>query len=663
MNTTYKFIAPTLANIPEELRKIERWVTWRAEGAPDEKPRKVPYSPKGSYRASSTSPATWGTFEQASSAYQSGNMTGIGIVLNGDELCGVDIDHCVSQGVPDPLALEVLDSMAAAYIEISPSGTGLRALGYAQPKDRAGCKGKIKHLDVELYSTARYLTLTGKTLKCEPLQPFNWFNEIAEKLRNGRKVDPATGEITHTPADERYGELMRRVLTGDVYHDSLRDLAAAMVSTGMHKGAVVSHLRALMQQSEGEHDKRWQSRYNQIPELVNSATAKFAPVEHDLALPAPPPLKAVNIGDVLTNPAPPPQFIWDGYLPRGVVTMLGAHGGTGKSTIALMLAVCAALGRPLFAVDTVACKTLFVSLEDGEIIVRHRLAGMCRHWQIDPVALAGTLHIVDGTEYPELFSADNRGAGETTATHHELRTLVQSEGMGLVVVDNASDAYGGDEINRRQVRAFMRALVELARLTNCAVLLLAHVDKNTSRNRKAEGGEGYSGSTAWHNSARSRLFMTRAEDGTLTLEHQKSNLGRMREPLTLEWPENGLPQLVAASRTGIPTAPFPWSDADNRCAVTVLTLIAEFDGRGQYCSPSNTARNQVFQVLKSDPAFQQLRLNADRCKRIITHCQRVGWIQVVDYRHDRKDRQRWQVTSEGRIFADLGAHSAPSAPT
>jgi len=99
------------------------------------------------------------------------------------------------------------------------------------------------------------------------------------------------------------------------------------------------------------------------------------------------------------NPAPQPTFVRDGYLPCGVVALLGAHGGTGKSTIALTLGVSAALGRPLFGVDTVQCKTLFVSLEDGAHIVRHRLAGICRHWGIDPVELDGKLHIVDGTEY------------------------------------------------------------------------------------------------------------------------------------------------------------------------------------------------------------------------------------------------------------------------
>ena len=114
-------------------------------------------------------------------------------------------------------------------------------------------------------------------------------------------------------------------------------------------------------------------------------------------------------------------------------------------------------------------------------------------------------------------------------------------------MDNASDAFGGDEINRRQVRAFMRSLAQVARSTGCAALLLAHVDKNTSRARKAEGGEGYSGSTAWHNSARSRLFMSRAEDGLLTLEHQKSNLAKLQEPIALMWPDGALPVLATDS--------------------------------------------------------------------------------------------------------------------
>lgn len=372
-------------------------------------------------------------------------------------------------------------------------------------------------------------------------------------------------------------------------------------------------------------------------------------------------LKPVSVADVFSHPAPPPQFIWDGYAPRGVVTLFGAHGGTGKSTVALMLAVSAALGRSLFNVDTEQCNTLFVSLEDGAGIVRHRLAGICGAWCINPQALDG-LHIVDGTEHPELYSAESRGAGEPSPAYAELARLVQACGAGLVVVDNASDAFGGDEIQRRQVRAFMRALMALAKENNAAVILLAHVDKNTSRARKAEGGEGYSGSTAWHNSARSRLFMSRAEDGSLTLEHQKSNLGKMREPLTLEWPDGGLPQVVRVNDGAF--ASRLQGRADDERAAAVLRLIAEFEGRGQYCSPVTTARNNVHALLRSEPAFKSLKMNGDDTRRIVNQCQRAEWLDVASYRTpDRKERQRWTVSPEGRAFAGLAALPAPSAPS
>ena len=362
-------------------------------------------------------------------------------------------------------------------------------------------------------------------------------------------------------------------------------------------------------------------------------------------------LKPVSVFDVLTNPSEPPQFVWVGYLPRGTVSLMGAHGGTGKSTIALMLGVCAALGRPLFGVDTVPCKTLFVSLEDGQHIIRHRLAHVCLTWAIDPEQLRDRLHIVDGTANPELFAAESRGAGEVTLSYLELCKMVLAEGIGLVVVDNASDAFGGDEIQRRQVRAFMRALASVARLTDCAVMLLAHVDKNTSRNKSAQGGEGYSGSTAWHNSARSRLFMTRAEDGTLTLEHQKCNLGKLRDPLTLNWPDGGLPMLDAPDVSGFVNRAQGRADDDR--AIALLKLIAEFESREQYCSPAAQARNNVHSMLRSEPAFLSLKLKPDDTKRIVNQCQRAKWLEPMDYRDHGKSHRRWTVTSVGLAFAGL----------
>jgi len=378
-------------------------------------------------------------------------------------------------------------------------------------------------------------------------------------------------------------------------------------------------------------------------------------------------LKSVSIFDVISNPSPPPAFIWDGYLPRGTVTLFGAHGGTGKSTVGLMLSVCVAMGMPLFDVATTQCKVLFVSLEDGTHIIRHRLSFICRAMNINPELLRDSLHILDGTAHPELFSSENRNGGDKTGSYHELSHKVKTEGYGLVIVDNASDAFGGDEIVRRQVRAFMRTMAEIARLGDCATLLLAHVDKGTSRGNG--GSEAYSGSTAWHNSSRSRLFMSRADNGQLTLEHQKSNLGKKREQITLEWPDNGLPCLVGNYDN--PGMAQQQGRADDKTAIALLRLIAEFESMGQFCSPALKARNNVHAMLRNEPGFKTLKLDMGETARIVTQCQRAKWIEPFSYRSvDRKPRERWTLTAGGRAIAGLPpmpesefAPSAPSAPT
>jgi hypothetical protein len=348
--------------------------------------------------------------------------------------------------------------------------------------------------------------------------------------------------------------------------------------------------------------------------------------------------------------------------------MLGAHGGTGKSTLALMLAASAAVGRPLFGAEVSRCPALFVSLEDGAAVVRHRLAYVCEVLKICPQELDGWLHVVDGTDRPELFSAQPRGEGTTTETYSAMLNLVREVSAGLVIVDNASDAFGGDEIQRRQVRGFMRSLAKVAQATDCGLVLLAHVDKNTSRNKRAEGGEGYSGSTAWHNSARSRLFLTRGDDGRLTLEHQKSNLGRMAEPITLEWPEGGLPRLSGSDPVGVAELAGLLRQADDRLALGLLDLLREYEQRGEYCHTAANSRSNPYALLKADPIFKALKLNAESTKRIVTHCHRAHWIDRLDYRTpDRKPHQRWTVTDLGlaALSADGGllVEIAPSAPS
>jgi putative DNA primase/helicase len=373
-------------------------------------------------------------------------------------------------------------------------------------------------------------------------------------------------------------------------------------------------------------------------------------------------LSPVNVADIFISPSPPPDFIWEGLIPRGVVTLLGAHGGTGKSMMALMLAVSVALGRQLWGCPTKQVKALFLSLEDSSSVVRHRLANICKIWSIDPDELHRWLHIVDGTEYPELFVAEGRGKGELTQSYAEMVAMIEAKGIGFLIVDNASDAFGADEIQRRHVRGFIRSLTLAIRQTNAGCLLLAHVDKNTSRNQRAEGGEGYSGSTAWHNSARSRLFLVRENSGLLKLDHQKSNFGKKLEPIMLEWPEHGLLELTGSGGDVDGLLTQHQGRQDDEKVGKLLALIAEYESRSQYMASGTTSKSNPYAVMESDRQFQRLKLNRQDTKRLITQCHRAKWIEILEYKTpDRKMHQRWTLTNDGRVFAGLGAPTAPTS--
>src|SRR5262249_17979351 len=81
-------------------------------------------------------------------------------------------------------------------------------------------------------------------------------------------------------ADWQY--LYDNILKGNALHDSLRDLAAKLIASGMAAGAAVNQLRALMNAASAPHDARWKERYDEIPRLVDSAVEK-------LVKPTPPP--------------------------------------------------------------------------------------------------------------------------------------------------------------------------------------------------------------------------------------------------------------------------------------------------------------------------------------------------------------------------------------
>lgn len=157
------WLKPIFTNIPSELKNLP-WAVWRAEPRLNKdkeltgKWSKAPRNPITGKMVGSDKPELFGTFEEAKKAYETGDYTGVGVLLVGNGIVGIDIDdgkNLLKQ--KNGLKQWLLNaSQRDVYYELSPSGTGLRVFLNGQLDS-----GGKKRDGLEIYQDERFLTVTG----------------------------------------------------------------------------------------------------------------------------------------------------------------------------------------------------------------------------------------------------------------------------------------------------------------------------------------------------------------------------------------------------------------------------------------------------------------------------------------------------------------------
>jgi len=228
-----------------------------------------------------------------------------------------------------------------------------------------------------------------------------------------------------------------------------------------------------------------------------------------------PPVRLIR-GDAVT--LEPVRWLWRGFLPAGMLTILGGAPGCGKTTIALSLAAIVTSGGiwPDGSRCTQTGDVLIWSGEDGNAVTAARLvaagADMTR------------IHFIDGV---------NGSDGDAFDPGRDMLLLeATAEALPaprLLILDPIVSAVVGDSHKGAEVRRSLQPVVALGQRLECAVLGITHFSKGTSGRDPVER---VTGSIAFAALARMVLVAAKVktqpgDDGASrrVLMRAKSNIG------------------------------------------------------------------------------------------------------------------------------------------
>jgi hypothetical protein len=217
------------------------------------------------------------------------------------------------------------------------------------------------------------------------------------------------------------------------------------------------------------------------------------------------------------------QYLVRPLLHDRVPTVLVGDGGVGKSTVALAIAVSVATGLEVLpgVVPVRRGPVLYLDWEDRRDVHGARLQQIAAGLGIDPT---------EDVIYQEMVAP-------LPECWEDIQVLANKMGVVLLICDSFGLAAAGEPETGQAALDYFRALHAMG----LASLTIAHVAKQDLR----EGEVRPYGSVFVRNSARAVWSLRQQEFGSdvlLEAKHQKSNRGRLHEPLRwrLSWTEDAL---------------------------------------------------------------------------------------------------------------------------
>jgi Bifunctional DNA primase/polymerase, N-terminal/AAA domain/Primase C terminal 1 (PriCT-1) len=178
----------------------------------------------------------------------------------------------------------------------------------------------------------------------------------------------------------------------------------------------------------------------------------------------------IQAKDLLASEEPETEWLWEGILPAGGLSLLVAKPKVGKTTLAFNLALAVAGGRDFLARKTKKSPVVYLALEEKRSEIRKKLKAL--------------------GETPEEMSFHFGSAPEKAI--QEVKNLIKETKAGFLIVDVLQKFCRIKDLNDyAQVTNTLEPLMETARDRSCHILLTHHAGK-----ADRQDGDDILGSTA-----------------------------------------------------------------------------------------------------------------------------------------------------------------------
>jgi RecA-family ATPase len=341
----------------------------------------------------------------------------------------------------------------------------------------------------------------------------------------------------------------------------------------------------------------------------------------------PPPLDFIDITAWEGQPIPERQWAVLDRVPDGEVTLLSGEGAVGKSLILKQLAVATVTAKDWLGAIPEPGPVIYLTAEEKIDELHYRLHHIVEHYGVRFADL-DDLHIKSMKGEDTVLAHPNRnGIIQPTPLFERLFRAACTIKPRWVGLDPTANLFAGNENDRSHVQQFIALLTRIAVQAHTAVMLVSHPSL-TGINT----GSGLSGSTAWHNSVRSRLYLKKAatekgeepDPDLRVLECMKNNYGPPAETITLRW-KAGLFLPIAAPGSLERMA------REQKIDELFLMLLDRCIEQGRNVSEKKTANTYAPNRFAAEPEAKKQHITKSELAEAMERLFRAGKIHVAPY--------------------------------